>query len=118
MDYFSNSELQDLLRSLRNVTNHGQLNWQRVGKYDFDAKIGGNHFLLYTRDNDGYEPIGLIISQNNDEVEKISQEDLGENSSHQLSELYGVVKRKTLGIDKVVKNILESVKQLEEEPPF
>ncbi|MBQ1051677.1 hypothetical protein KBX50_24820 [Micromonospora sp. C51] len=118
MDFFSDSELLDLLRSLTNVTNHGQLSWHRAGKYEFEATVGENHFYLASRDNDGYEPYILIISQNGDEVERVTQEELGDNSSQQLSELYSTAKRKTLGIDRVVKNILDSLKQLEEEPPF
>jgi len=120
MEFLSSGEVDDLLDLLWHTTEDGQLEWQAQGSYNYVANNASFRFLIYPKDDDGLPPFGLLVERGDTALDNILEDDgeVSPQSSDTLRDLYALVKRKTAGGDKTVRELLEGLRKLREEPPF
>lgn len=126
MEYFSDDQIAQLVDRLINATRAGTLKWQPVASdsYSFIARISNAVFRLSSKDKDDLAPHLLHIYSTSvqgspQELQVINSIYLVPDLADRLEALYQLVKRETLQLDAIARNILGELDELaQDEPPF
>lgn len=121
MDYFTDNQIGELISMLLRLTSAGRLTWQKwESEFEFICRRSLASFSIESKDHDDYAPHVLTILANNENgelrvIQAVDSTYVAPELAAQLAELYEVVKKTTMRIDVVAKNILNDLIRLENE---
>ena len=121
LEYFGEEQIRDLVTRLTRVTITGQLQWAQNDNSDFSfvTSLPTSIITLTSRDRDDLAPHILAVFTHEPKLlQEIDSSHLNAPLADDIADLYLLIKRKTLKLDAVARQILDDLDKLGNEPPF
>jgi hypothetical protein len=115
MDFLSDSQQQQLIKRLKELTVKGTLEWAEArDEYSFITQTPRFMYVLASRDADDLHPYNLEIWSGDTKDPRLLQTITSVmHGGVELNDFYLLVKRRTLGIDTVAEDVFDDLDRLD-----